>query len=178
MKKPRDPKGRYIKTKPNLLTKVPSNLFGGRNTPPVNSVDRYQKIGVSSTQRDKAVSEETKTWSTIEQIIEASIVVGQETRPLEPSMEPTNATFVFSPPSGDPNFVDTIDPEQVNTFLGSSTNIIVSQVEIETLAPIVSTDLSKIPEIQVVGRPSHQKDTFPRKEPWDTLLSSRIKPFR
>jgi hypothetical protein len=66
----------------------------------------------------------------------------------------------------------------VNTLFGSSSNIIVSQVEIETLAPIVSTGSSKVPDIQAVGRPSYQRDTFPRKEPWDTLLSSRIKPFR
>jgi hypothetical protein len=157
MNKPRDPKGRYIKTKPNLSTKVPSNLFGGRNTPPINSTDRYQKVGVSSTQRAKAVSEETKTGSTIEQKIEASIVVGQEARPLGPSLEPTNTTFVFSPPSGDPNFVDIIDPEQVNTLFGSSTNIIVSQVETKTLAPIVSTGSSK-----VLRHPNSRK-TFPSK---------------
>jgi hypothetical protein len=103
--------------------------------------------------------------------------VGQEARPLEPSIEPTNTTFVFSPPSGDPNFVDIIDPEQVNNLFGSSANIIVSQVETKTLAPIVSTKSSRVPDIQAVGRPSHQRDTFLRKEPWDTLLSSRIKPF-
>jgi hypothetical protein len=129
MNKPRDPKGRYIKTKPKLPIKVPSNLFGGRNTPPINSIERYQKIGVSSTQRAKEVSEETKTGDTIEQKIETSTVVGQEARPLEPSSEPTNTTFSFSPPSGDSNFVDIIDPEQVNALFGSSANIIVSQVE-------------------------------------------------
>jgi hypothetical protein len=39
MNKPRDPKGRYIKTNPKIPTKVPSNLFGGRNTPSINSVE-------------------------------------------------------------------------------------------------------------------------------------------
>jgi hypothetical protein len=39
MNTPRDPKGRYIKTKPKLWIKVPSNLFGGRKTPPINFVD-------------------------------------------------------------------------------------------------------------------------------------------
>jgi hypothetical protein len=66
----------------------------------------------------------------------------------------------------------------MNTLFGSSANIIVSQFEIETLAPIISTDLSRVPDIQVVERPSHQRDTFLRKEPWDNLLYSRIKPFR
>jgi hypothetical protein len=95
MNKPRDPKGRYIKTKPNLSTKVPSNLFRGRNTPPINSIGRYWKVGVSSTQRAKEVSEETETGNTTEKKIEASIIVGYEERPLRPSLEPTNTTFFF-----------------------------------------------------------------------------------
>ena len=66
MNKPRDPKGRYIKTKPIFLTKVPSDLFGGRNTPLINSIDRYRKVGVISNQRAKVVSEETNTGSSIE----------------------------------------------------------------------------------------------------------------
>jgi hypothetical protein len=104
--------------------------------------------------------------------------VGHEARLLGPSLEPTNTTFVFSPPSRDPNFVDIIDLEQVNTIFGSSTNIIVSEVETKTLAPTISTGLSKVSDIQTVEKPSHERDTFPIKEPWDTLLSSRIKPFR
>jgi hypothetical protein len=43
MNKPRDPKGRYIKTKPKFSTKVPSDLFGGRNTPLINSADDTEK---------------------------------------------------------------------------------------------------------------------------------------
>jgi hypothetical protein len=163
MNRPRDPKGRYIKSKSDLSTKVPSDLFGGRNIPLINSADRYRKTGASSTQRAKAVSEETKTGSTIEQKIEASVIVGQEARPLEPSAEPNNTTFVFLPPSGDPNFEDIIDPEQVNTLFGSSANIIVSQIDTETLAPIISTGSSRVPDIQAVGRPSHQRDTFLRQ---------------
>jgi hypothetical protein len=112
MNRTRDPKGIYIKSKSDLSTKVPSDLFGGRNIPLINSADRYQKIGVSSTQRAKVVSketktgstisstqrakvvsEETKTGSTIEHKIEASIIVGQKARPLKPSVEPTNTPF-------------------------------------------------------------------------------------
>jgi hypothetical protein len=56
MNRPRDPKGRYIKSKSDLTTKVPSDLFGGRNIPLISSADQYRKIGASSTQRAKAVS--------------------------------------------------------------------------------------------------------------------------
>jgi hypothetical protein len=178
MNKPRDPKGRYIKTKPKLLIKVPSNLFGGRNTPPINFAERYQKVGDSSTQRAKKVSEETKIGETIEQTIETSAVVGHEALPIEPSSEPANTTFSFSPPLGDTNFVDIIDLKQVNSLFGSSANIVVSQVETTTLEPVVSTRLSKVLDIQIVDKYSYRRNTLPEKEPWDTLLSSRIKPFR
>jgi hypothetical protein len=111
MNRPRDLKGSYIKRKSDLSTKVPSERFGGRNIPLINSVDQYRKTGASSTQRDKSISEETKTWSTIEQKVEASVVVVHEARPLEPSTEPNNTTFVLLPPSSNPDFEDIIDPE-------------------------------------------------------------------
>ena len=95
MNRPRDPQGRYIKSKSDLSTKVYSDLFGGRNVPLIKYADRYRKTRASSTQRVKVVSKETKTRSTIEQEIEASIIVGQEARPLGPSLEPTNTTFFF-----------------------------------------------------------------------------------
>jgi hypothetical protein len=66
----------------------------------------------------------------------------------------------------------------VNTLFGSLTNIIVSQIETETLATTISTGSSRVPDIRAAGRPSHQRDTFLKKEPWETLFSSRIKPFR
>jgi hypothetical protein len=108
MNRPRYPKGRYVKSKSNLSTKVPSDLFGGRSVPLISSTDRCRKTKASSTQRAKVVSEETNTGSTIEQEIEASIILRQEARPLEPSAEPNNTTFYFTPPSGDPKFVDII----------------------------------------------------------------------
>jgi hypothetical protein len=95
--------------------------------------------------------------------------LGQEARPLEPSTEPKNTTFSFTPPPGDPNFEDIIDPEQVNILLGSLANVIISQTDIETLAPIVSIDSSRVPDIQSVGIPFHQRET---------LFSSKIKPPR
>jgi hypothetical protein len=148
MNRPRDPKGRYIKSKSDLSTKVHFDLYGGRNIPLINSTERYRKTGASSTQRAKVVYEETKTGSTIEQKIKASVIVEQEARPLEPSAEPKNTTFYFTPPPGDPNFEDIIDPEQVNIFFGSSTNVIISQINIETLAPIISTGSIRVPDTQ------------------------------
>jgi hypothetical protein len=87
---------------------VPSNHFGGRNIPLMSSLDRHSRTRTISIQRDKVVSEESKIGSTIEHKIEASIIVGQEEIPLEPSTEPNNTTFVLLPPSRDPNFVDII----------------------------------------------------------------------
>jgi hypothetical protein len=57
----------------------------------------------------------------------------------------------------------------VNILFGSSTNVIISQTKIETLAPIVSTDSSRVPYIQSIGRHFHQNET---------LFSSKIKPLR
>ena len=57
MNRPRDPQGRYIKSKSDLSDKVPSDLFGGRSIPLLSSAEQYQKIGASSTQRAKAVFE-------------------------------------------------------------------------------------------------------------------------
>ena len=140
MNKPRDTQGRYIKSKLDLSTKVPSDLFGGRSVSLIKSIDRYRKIRASSTQRAKIVSKETNTGSTIEQEIEASNILGQEA-------EPNNTTFSFTPQPGNPNFEDIIDPEQVNLLFGSSANVIISQIDTETLAPIVSTGSSRVPDI-------------------------------
>jgi hypothetical protein len=95
--------------------------------------------------------------------------LGQEARPLEPSAEPNNTAFSFTPPLGNPNFEYIIDPEQVNLLFGSPTNVIISQIETETLAPIISTSSSRVPDIQIVGRPFHQRET---------LFSSNIKSIR
>jgi hypothetical protein len=57
MNRPRNPQGRYIKSKSNLSTKVPSDLFGGRNVTLIKSADRYRKTKAILTQRDTIVSE-------------------------------------------------------------------------------------------------------------------------
>jgi hypothetical protein len=98
MNRPRDTKVRYIECKSDPSTKVPSNLLGGRKISLINFANRYRKKGASSTQRAKVVFEETKTGSTIEQKIEALVIVEQEARPLEPCAKPKNTTFVFLPP--------------------------------------------------------------------------------
>jgi hypothetical protein len=54
----------------------------------------------------------------------------------------------------------------VNILFGSSTNVIISQIDAKTLAPIVSTGSSLFLDIQSVGRPFHQRET---------LFSSKIK---
>ena len=76
MNRPRDPQGRYIKSKSELSTNVPSNLFGGRNVPLIKSAGLYRKTKASSTQRSKIVSKGTNTGSTIEQETKASIILG------------------------------------------------------------------------------------------------------
>jgi hypothetical protein len=57
----------------------------------------------------------------------------------------------------------------VNTFLSSSANVIISQIDTETLAPIVSIGSSRAPDIQSIRRPFHQRET---------LFSSKVKPPR
>ena len=159
MNRPREPQDRYIKSKLYLSTKVPSYLFGGRNIPLIKSTDQYRRTQASSTQRAKIVSEGTNTRSTIEQEIKASNILGQEARPLDPSAEPNNTSFAFTPPLGNPNFEDIIDPEQVNILFGSLANVIISQIDTKSLAPMVSTSWSRVPNIQSVGIPFHQRET-------------------
>jgi hypothetical protein len=57
----------------------------------------------------------------------------------------------------------------VTILFGSSTNVIISQIDTKTLAPIISTGSSRVPDIQSVGRPFYQRET---------LFSSKIKPPR
>jgi hypothetical protein len=48
MNRPRDPQGRYIKSKLDLSNKVPSDLFGGRNIPLINSAVIKSKSDLSN----------------------------------------------------------------------------------------------------------------------------------
>ena len=55
MNRPMDSKGRYVRTSSQNFIKVPTNLYGGRNTPTTKSAERYQKthIGSSSSWKHK-----------------------------------------------------------------------------------------------------------------------------
>ena len=55
MNRPRDSKGRYVRTSSQNLVKIPTNLYGGQNTPTTNSTKRYQRthVGSSSTWKPK-----------------------------------------------------------------------------------------------------------------------------
>jgi hypothetical protein len=57
----------------------------------------------------------------------------------------------------------------VNLLFGSSTNVIISQIDTKTLAPIISTGSSRVPDIQSVGIPFHQREI---------VFPSKIKPLR
>ena len=61
MNRPIDSKGRYVRTSSQNLVKIPTNLYGGRNTPTTNSTERYQRthIGSSSTWKPKEFIGET-----------------------------------------------------------------------------------------------------------------------
>ena len=55
MNKPRDSKGRYIRTSSQNSVNIPTNIYAGHATPTTNSSERYQKIhtGSSSTWKPK-----------------------------------------------------------------------------------------------------------------------------
>ena len=61
MNRRRDSKGRYVRTSSQNLIKIPTNLYGGRNTPTTNSAERYRRthIGSSSTWKPKYFIGET-----------------------------------------------------------------------------------------------------------------------
>jgi hypothetical protein len=52
----------------------------------------------------------------------------------------------------------------VNILFGSLANVIISQIDTASLAPIISTGSSRVADIQSIGRPFHQRETlFPSK---------------
>ena len=67
--KPRDPKGRFTKT----TDKIPSDLFGGKNTPPTNPSKRYTSSKPKEGQNyvtDRTQSlVEAQSKSTVDQIV-------------------------------------------------------------------------------------------------------------
>ena len=55
MNRPRDSRGRYVRDNSQNLIKIPTNIYGGQNTPTTNSAERYRRtnIGSSSTWKPK-----------------------------------------------------------------------------------------------------------------------------
>ena len=60
MNRPRDLKGRYVRTSSQNFVKIPTNIYEGHNTPTTNSVERYRKtdIGSSSSWKPKGRAKE------------------------------------------------------------------------------------------------------------------------
>ena len=48
MNRPRDLKGRYVRTSSQNFVKIPNKIYGGRNTPTTNLTERYRKTHVGS----------------------------------------------------------------------------------------------------------------------------------
>ena len=132
MNKPRDSKGRYVRTSSQKIVKIPTNLYGGQNTTTTNSEERYRikRVGSSSTWKPKdfigeAIEGEEILVGSPKDPIAEEIQEGQPLETLNPPLvqKPNNTTFSLV---GDPNFVDFIDPAQVQALFGGSTNTIIS----------------------------------------------------
>ena len=48
MNRPRNSKGTYVRTNSQNFVKIPTILYGDRNTPTTNSAERYQRTHVGS----------------------------------------------------------------------------------------------------------------------------------
>ena len=116
MNRPRDSKGRYVRTSSQNLIKIPTYLYEGRNNPTINSTERYQRthIGSSSTWIPKEFIGETIDDEEIlarnpKDPISEEVQEGQPLEILNPPLvqKPENTTFSLV---GDSNFVNFIDP--------------------------------------------------------------------
>ena len=81
--------------------------------------------------------------------------------------KPNNTTFSIV---GDPNFINFIDPAQVQALFGISTNTVISQIETSIVVPTIPIESNK----NIVD----QRKIFPKKELWDALLLRRKDPPR
>ena len=61
MRRLRDSRGRYVRTSSQKLLKIPTNLYGWKNSPTTHSTKRYRRthIGSSSTWKPKDFIGET-----------------------------------------------------------------------------------------------------------------------
>ena len=146
---PRDSNGRYVRTISKNLVKIPTNLYGGWNTPTNNSVERYRRthIGSSSTWKPKefigeTIDSEEILAGNIKDLIYEEVQEGQPLQILNPPLvqKPNDTTFSLV---GDPNFINFIDPAEVGDLFGSSTNIFISHIETSIVVPTIPIELNK-----------------------------------
>ena len=130
--RPRDSKGRYIK--------IHSDIFGNRTPPLTNPRDRNTDKEIESNNTQKSVELGTRSEGT-------EIPQGEMLHSVK-----IPQTLQASPTREDPNLVDIVDIERVNSLFGHTQNLVVSQVESTTNSPF-----------------QHQ----PRTERWDFIPSPR-----
>ena len=99
MNRPRDSKGRYVRSSSQKSVKIPTNLYGGRATPTTNSAERYQKTHVGSISSWIPKGEAIEDREALEEIskdpIPEEVQEGQQLETLNPPLvsKPNDITF-------------------------------------------------------------------------------------
>ena len=114
--RPRDSKGRYIK--------IHSDLFGNKTPPLTNPRDRNTNKEIESNNTQKSMELGTRPEGT--EIPEGELLHSVE----------IPQTLQASPTREDPNLVDIVDIERVNSIFRHTQNLVVSQVESTTNSPL------------------------------------------
>ena len=98
----RDLRGRYVRTSSQKIVKIPTNLYGGQNTPTINSTERYRRthIGSSSTWKPKefigeAIEDKEILTGSSKEPIPEEVLEGQPLEVLNPPLaqKPNDTTF-------------------------------------------------------------------------------------
>ena len=110
--RPRDSKGRYIK--------IHSDLFGNKPPPLTNPRDMNTSNEVENNNTQISVELGTR-------LVGTEVILSEQLHSVE-----TPQTQQASPPKEDSNLVDTVNIERVNSLLGHTQNLVVSQVESTT----------------------------------------------
>ena len=176
MNRPRDSRGRNIRNSPRHTPKFLPNFYGGRTISGISPSARYQRTPqgeISSREAREAPSgasptetiekpEEPKSRTTVplDPSSHQRVWPEPEINPTSPLAFPTSSEPLVTTIFKDPNFVDLVDPEQVNTLFGSPSNKVVSGVE-----PTVD------PEGYIADNFSQRKNIPPEGECWDASLS-------
>ena len=130
--RPRDSRCRYVK--------IHSDIFGNKTPPLTNPRDRYTCKEIEGNSTQKYVELETRPEGT-------EIPQGELLHSVE-----IPQTLQASPTREDPNLVDIVDIERVNSLFGHTQNLVVSQVESTINSPFQS---------------------WPRPERWEFIPSPR-----